>query len=80
MISKTGKTTRIVDRCIQYLFKNGVCYVYEGRGTKDQEEMTRHVFNVFRKRMENEHPHAQYHYKYGTFDGIICYKVQTHNL
>ncbi len=77
---RSGKTTRIVDRCIQEFFTAGVTYVYEGRGTETEKQQTEEVYSIFLNRLESEHRHAKYTKKYGIFDGISCYKVEQHNL
>lgn len=69
----SGTTTRIVDRCIQELFKNGITYVYEGRlNTNAQVE----IMFKFKRRMQNEHNHVNFTKELVNQDGIICYKVQ----
>ena len=75
MKKRTGKTTRIIDRCIQELFTKGVTYVYDGRGTSTQKEQTKIAFEIFVKRLKVEHPKVQTFRTYGEFDGIRCYKV-----
>jgi hypothetical protein len=77
-MNRSGKTTRKVDQAVQYFFKNGVAYIYEGRERKESHH--EHAFSIFKKRMEAEHPSAQYTYKYGCYDGVWCYKVESHNL
>jgi len=74
---RTGKSTRIVDRCVQEFFEKGITYVYEER---DNQNMTDEVFDLFRQRMENEHFGVKYNSIVGTFDRIYCYKVEKHNL
>lgn len=74
---RTGKTTRIVDRCIQELFTNGLTYVYdEDRGV----ETTHRVMDIFKRRLILEHPNTKYVERRGRFDDIFCYKVELHNL
>lgn len=74
---KKGKTTRIVDRCVQEFFNNGVTYIYEGRLDKNK---TDEVFDLFLNRMQNEHKGSKYIYEYGTFDRIPCWRVEKHDL
>lgn len=74
---RTGKTTRIVDRCVQEFFAKGITYVYEGR---DKRSMTDNVFDLFKQRMEIEHFGVKYTFKFGNFDGVSCYKVEKHDL
>ncbi len=80
MKNKTGNTTRIIDRCVQELFKKGFTYVYDGRGTSNQDEQTEITFRLFVDRLEREHPKAKYVSRYGEYDRIWCYKVEIHNL
>ena len=80
MKNKKGNTTRIIDRCIQELFSKGVTYIYDGRGTSSQKEQTEKALCIFVGRLEREHPKAKYVSKYGEYDGIRCYKFETHNL
>jgi hypothetical protein len=80
MKNKKGNTTRIIDRCIQELFTKGITYVYDGRGTSTQDEQTETTFRLFIDRLEKEHPKAKYVSKYGEYDRIWCYKVESHNL
>jgi hypothetical protein len=80
MKNKTGKTTRIIDRCIQELFSKGITYVYDGRGSSTQKEQTEKAVSTFINRLETEHPKAKYASLYGEYDGIWCYKFETHNL
>jgi hypothetical protein len=75
-MGRTGITTRIVDRCIQELFKNGVTYVYEGRGPRQGNNPTHEVFHRFRRRLHTEHQSVVFKHEYGIFDGINCYKVE----
>ncbi|MGH2666065.1 hypothetical protein [Flavobacterium sp.] len=78
--SRSGKTTRIVDRCIQEFFTAGVTYVYEGRDEEIKKMRNDYVFRIFCKRLESEHQGVKYNFIYGIFDGISCYKVEQHNL
>lgn len=77
---KLGKTTRIVDRCIQEFFDNKITFVYDGRGEINNKEQTENTFSIFIKRLELEHPKVKYFYRFGNYDGIDCYKVESHNL
>jgi len=80
MEEKKGKTTRIIDRCIQELFTKGITYVYDGRGTSTQDEQTEATYRLFVDRLQREHPKAKYFSKYDEYDHIWCYKVEIHNL
>ena len=80
MKTKTGNTTRTIDRCVQELFTNKVTYVYDGRGKPEQAELTKKAFGIFIERLEREHPKAKYVSRFGNYDGIECFKVETHNL
>lgn len=72
---KTGKTTRLVDRCIQELFTNRVCFIYDGRGTDSEKSCTAAAMEVFTKRMHSEHGNIDWSTEFGTFDGIKCHKI-----
>ena len=72
---QTGRTTRIVDRCIQELFTNGVCYIYDGRGTDTEKSDTQKAIEVFTSRMYHEHGHIHFSTEFGEFDHIKCYKI-----
>lgn len=48
-----GKTTRIVDRCIQELFTNGVTYVYNNRNSNI--DSLNEILGIFEKRLKAEH-------------------------
>ncbi len=80
MKNKTGNTTRIIEMFIQELFSKGITYVYDGRGTSTQKEQTEKALTLFVDRLEREHPKAKYVSRYGEYDGIWCYKFETHNL
>ena len=74
---KLGKTTRIVDRCIQEFFENGETYVYERTDSGENcENLTEHVSSVFFKRMDSEHRGTKYKHKLTNKDGILCYHVK----
>lgn len=72
---QTGKTTRIVDRCIQELFTNGICYIYDGRGIETEKSDTQKAMEVFTSRMHHEHPHINFSTEFGEFDSIKCHKI-----
>ena len=80
MKTKTGVTTRMIDRCIQELFINGFTYVYDGRGTSEMKDKTEKAYRTLITMLENEHPTARYVSAHGFYDGIECYKIETHNL
>ena len=74
---KLGKTTRIVDWCIQEFFKNGETYVYEMTDSWENcENLTEHVSSVFLKRMDSEHRGTKYKHRLINKDGILCYHVK----
>lgn len=75
-MKQTGKTTRLVDRYIQELFKNGFTHVYQGRNTDKEVELTEKCFAVFKNRMKLEHNEISFEWKYSKIDGIWCYKVK----
>jgi len=70
-----GESTRIVDRCIQEYFKNGITYVYRGRGKKHMK-LHEKVFEIFDKRMEVEHPEECYNVKFKEIDVIWCFVIK----
>jgi hypothetical protein len=74
---KKGKTTRILDRCVQELFTKGITYIYESR---TDENVNKLLHEKFIARLELEHPKAKYVSHFKTYDGIPCYKVEIHNL
>lgn len=76
----SGKTTRNVDRWIQEFFTNGFTFIYEGRGSDSFRRQTDEGLTLFRRRLELEHPKAKYTFLFGTYEGILCYKVEKHNL
>lgn len=74
----TGKTTRIIDRCVQEFFKNGITYLFDERDTRNERIATMVAFKTFVSRMELEHnlqANTDYKFKYGEFDGVNCYKI-----
>ena len=75
---KSGKTTRKVDQAIQDLFTKGIAYLYEGR--INNKSVHQEAMNVFNSRISSEHPNTKYTYEYGCYDGIWCFKIETHNL
>ena len=77
-MSKTGKTTRIVDRAIQEFFEKGVAYIYDGRDKKENTHMG--AMRIFLSRMETEHKNSKFTYEYACFDNVWCYKIEKHNL
>lgn len=72
---KTGKTTRLVNRYVEELFKNGVTHVYEGRNTPNETALTKECFRVFENRMQLEHEDTFYKKEFVCISGINCYKV-----
>lgn len=79
---RTGTTTRIIDRCIQELFKNGYTYIYERTSITDIEnkKATDDAHSKMIDRLDREHPYIKYTYKSKTVQGIYCYKVELHTL
>ena len=75
-VVKSGETTRLIDRCIQELFTNGVTYLYEKRTGIPQMIQNRDAMDRFKKRMKSEHKNIKFSYKYGIFDNIKCFKIQ----
>ena len=75
-VVKSGETTRLIDRCIQELFTNGVTYLYEKRTGIPQMIQNRDAMDRFKKRMKSEHKNVKFLYKYGIFDNIKCFKIQ----
>lgn len=75
---KNGTKTRKVDSAIQDLFNKGVAYLYNGRN--NIQDKHKDLLTTFTNRMSLEHPKAKYHYEYGKWDGVWCYKIVTHNL
>lgn len=75
-VVKSGETTRLIDRCIQELFTNGVTYLYEKRTGIPQMIQNRDAIDRFKKRMKSEHKNVKFSYKYGIFDNIKCFKIQ----
>ena len=75
-VVKSGETTRLIDRCIQELFTNGVTYLYEKRTGIPQIIQNRDAMDRFKKRMKSEHKNVKFSYKYGIFDNIKCFKIQ----
>lgn len=75
---RSGKTTRIVDRCVQEYFTKGVTFIYDERGTNYQKHASMIALGIFNRRMVNEHNlHISVNYDavYGEFDGVKCYKI-----
>lgn len=72
---RSGNTTRLVDRWVQEFFEKGITYIYEGRGEKNEREITGSAFLKFKNRMKHEHPIEEYNFEYGEFSGIKCFKV-----
>jgi hypothetical protein len=72
---RSGSTTRLVNRYIEELFNNGITYVYEGRNTPNEHQMTIKCFQLFEKRMLSEHSDTKWEQEYCSIDGIWCYKV-----
>jgi len=70
----TGESTRIVDRCIQEFFNNGVTYVYRGRG-KSFMRLHEKVCEIFDLRMNAEHPNVVYNMQFKEIDSIWCYVI-----
>lgn len=69
MERRTGKTTRIVDRCIQELFKKGKTYLYdESRG----KVATHDIFDLLMQRLGREHETTKVEFKFETVNGIYC--------
>ena len=75
-VVKSGETTRLIDRCIQELFTNGVTYLYEKRTGIPQMIQNRDAMDRFEKRMKSEHKNVKFSHKYGIFDNIKCFKIQ----
>ena len=75
-VVKSGETTRLIDRCVQELFTNGVTYLYEKRTGIPQMIQNRDAMDRFKKRMKSEHKNVKFSHKYGIFDNIKCFKIQ----
>lgn len=78
MESRTGKTTRLIDRFVQEFFNKGFVYVYEER-SNDRNIHTELLHRLL-DRLSLEHPNLKYIYKYGCYDGIWCFKLEKHEL
>ena len=74
-IPPDGSSTRIVDRCIQEYFKNGVTYVYRGRGKKYMA-LHEKVFEIFNTRMGAEHTEECYEVSFKEVDAIWCFVIK----
>lgn len=75
---RNGNTTRKLDRAVQELFENDLTYLYERcEDAESTEKQTDLIYNKFNSRMRNEHPDVIYNVEYGTFSGILAYKVTT---
>ena len=72
---RSGKTTRLINRCIDEFFEKGITYVYEGRGEPTEKLQTKEAFYLFKKRMNSEHSNQKYKFEYGEFDKVNCFKV-----
>lgn len=77
-MEKSGKTTRKVDQAIQDLLLKGMTYLHEG--IHKDVECHIHIFTVFIERLKAEHPNTKYTYEFNYWDGIWCYKIETHDL
>ena len=75
-VVKSGETTRLIDRCVQELFTNGVTYLYEKRTGIPQMIQNRDAMDRFKKRMKSEHTNVKFSHKYGIFDNSKCFKIQ----
>ena len=74
---RLGKTTRIVDRCIQEFFEKGETYVYERTDSGENcENLTEHVSSVFLKRIDYEHRGTKYKHKLFNQYCILFYHVK----
>jgi len=76
---KKGKTTRLIDRCVQEFFKNGICFIYEDRFDVNTELKTHNMFTIFENRMKSEHSKIKYTYEFTQIDRIKCYKVKNNS-
>lgn len=76
---RSGNTTRLVDRLVQEFFTKGVCYIYEGRGEKNQGAMTQEALRRFKYRMFSEHTEVDFYINPVTEDGIECIKITKNN-
>lgn len=70
---RTGKTTRIIDRIIQELFKNKKAFIYESRTDLSiNENLKKRVL----QRLHVEHEYVQYSV-YSVLDsGINCFVIE----
>lgn len=76
MKKRIGKTTRIIDRCIQELFKKEKTFVFERIHGLSNIQGTNDAFKKFQNRLWAEHPHVTIIFEVGYFDRIYCYKVE----
>lgn len=75
MSRRTGKTTRIIDRCIQELFTKGFTFLYESRDCSDKDNLDlRHSFDM-RMKLEHIDSFKKMSGKYDIIDGIKCFKI-----
>jgi len=72
------KHTLKVDNAVDGLRRNKISYLYEGRHNNKSKHIQ--LLTIFTERMTSEHPNIKYTYEYGKWDGVWCYKIQTHNL
>lgn len=69
---KSGKSTRIIDNCIQRLFNTGKAFIYdESRNI----ELTKVIHSKFKNRMRNEHSDIDYASVFTEDCGIFCFKI-----
>lgn len=74
---RTGRSTRILDRCIQQLFTNDKTYLYHYNRTINETER---LMEKFKARMHLEHPHEKFSSRLVKEDGITCYLIERHDL
>lgn len=74
---RSGKSTRVLDRCIQEFFTKGKTYLYdETRLFKATEKL----LERFKLRMKQEHPGVKFNYRGVKEEGINCFLIESHNL
>lgn len=71
---RSGKTTRTLDRLVQELFDNGICYCYENRDDSDEEKGS--LMRKLATRINVEHEDVVFQVDKETKFGMTYFKVQ----
>ena len=74
---RSGKSTRIIDRCIQELFEKGKTSLYDETRLGFQTKQLMHKFN---SRMTLEHEGIKYSSILMKDDGLSYYSIEQHDL